>query len=109
MQVFQCPRRQRLYVCMGYVYGAAIWSEISSCFTGTLNGESPALNGDGFSIKYKRAPVPHKLIMPNRIRTIRWAHAHDSTHHLSDGSRHFKLRQIAHYGARLEEPRLDVR
>jgi hypothetical protein len=29
--------------------------------------------------------------------------------HVSDDSRHFKLRQIAHYGARLEEPRLDVR
>lgn len=63
----------RMALCM---YGVCpwysdIWSEISSRFAGTLNGESPALNGDGFSIKYKKAPVPHKLVMPNHIRTIR--------------------------------------
>ena len=101
----------RMALCM---YGVCQWpmelrSEISSRFTGTLNGESPALNGDGFSVKYKRASVPHKLVMPNHIRTIRWARAHVSTDNLSDGSRHLKLRQIAHYGARLEKPRLDVR
>jgi SCF-associated factor 1 len=43
---------------------------------GTLNGESPALNSDGFSMKYKRAPVPHKLIMPNCIRTISCGRLH---------------------------------
>ena len=41
---------------------------------GTLNGESPALKSEGFSVKYKPAPEPHKLLMPDPIRTVRYVY-----------------------------------
>lgn len=40
---------------------------------GTLNGEGMAFNSDGFSVEHKTAPVPHQLVMPNPIRTLRCA------------------------------------
>ncbi|KAI0251809.1 RCC1/BLIP-II [Lactifluus subvellereus] len=43
---------------------------------GTLNGESADLNSEGFSVKYKQAPVPHKLLMPDPIRTISCGRMH---------------------------------
>ncbi len=41
---------------------------------GTLDGESPALVSEGFAMKYKPAPEPHKLLMPNPIRTVRYVY-----------------------------------
>lgn len=43
---------------------------------GTLDGESPALNSEGFAMKYKPAPEPHKLLMPNPIRTVSCGRLH---------------------------------
>jgi hypothetical protein len=45
---------------------------------GTLNGESQALRTEGFSIKYKPAPEPHRLLMPNPIRTVRYVCVRDT-------------------------------
>ncbi len=41
---------------------------------GSLDGDIPALHSEGFSMKYKPAPEPHKLIMPNPIRTVTYVH-----------------------------------
>ena len=48
----------------------------SNVFQGTLDGESPALISEGFAMKYKSAPEPHKLLMPNPIRTVRCVYAY---------------------------------
>ncbi|KAI0306063.1 RCC1/BLIP-II [Multifurca ochricompacta] len=54
----------------------ALDSKGSMYVWGTLNGESLALNSEGFSVKYKAAPTPHKLIMPNPVRTISCGRMH---------------------------------
>lgn len=43
---------------------------------GSLNGDSPALNSEGFSMKYKQASEPHRLLMPNPIRTVTYVYVH---------------------------------
>jgi hypothetical protein len=50
--------------------------KISTWSKGTLNGNSPALNSEGFSVKYKPAPEPHRLLMPNPIRTVTYVYMH---------------------------------
>ncbi|KAI0272360.1 RCC1/BLIP-II [Gloeopeniophorella convolvens] len=54
----------------------ALDSQGSMYVWGTLNGESMALNSEGFSMKYKEASVPHKLLMPNPIRTVSCGRMH---------------------------------
>jgi hypothetical protein len=63
-----------------YVWGTPTWCHYTAVNLdvplGALNGESLSLNGDGFSIKYKEARVPHRLIMPDPIRTVRYFYKH---------------------------------
>ena len=41
--------------------------------SGTLDGQNMALNSEGFSIPQKCAQVPHRLILPEPVRSIRYA------------------------------------
>ncbi|KAI0064013.1 RCC1/BLIP-II [Artomyces pyxidatus] len=43
---------------------------------GTLDGQNMALNSEGFAMKYKEASVPHKLIMPDPIRSVSCGRIH---------------------------------
>jgi len=51
-------------------------TDVSNVFQGTLDGESPALASEGFAVKYKPAPEPHRLLMPNPIRAVRCVYAY---------------------------------
>ena len=62
-----------------------VWGMLTSCnytvkglnlVKGSLNGDSPALNSEGFSVKYKQASEPHRLVMPNPIRTVTYVYVH---------------------------------
>ncbi|KAH9992978.1 RCC1/BLIP-II [Russula compacta] len=54
----------------------AIDSQGSLYVWGTMNGESASLHSEGFSMKYKPAHEPHKLLMPNAIRTVSCGRLH---------------------------------
>ncbi|KAF8493190.1 RCC1/BLIP-II, partial [Russula emetica] len=54
----------------------AIDTEGSMYVWGTLNGESPALISEGFAVKYKPASEPHRLLMPDPIRTVSCGRLH---------------------------------
>ncbi|KAI9510499.1 RCC1/BLIP-II [Russula earlei] len=64
----------------------AVDSEGSMFVWGTLNGESQSLHSEGFSVKYKTASEPHRLLMPNPIRTVSCGRLHtmalDSKNHI---------------------------
>ena len=38
-----------------------------------MDGQNMALNSEGFSIPQKCAQVPHRLILPEPVRSIRYA------------------------------------
>ncbi|KAH9990568.1 regulator of chromosome condensation 1/beta-lactamase-inhibitor protein II [Russula vinacea] len=54
----------------------AIDSEGSLYVWGTLDGESPGLNSEGFAVKHKTASEPFKILMPNPIRTVSCGRLH---------------------------------
>jgi hypothetical protein len=43
---------------------------------GSLNGDSAGLNSEGFSVRYKQASEPHRLDMPDPIRTVTYVYVH---------------------------------